>query len=263
MYYHVYKYQSIIEGLIKSASAGFFWYNEFMKISQAKASKLAGKLYNQIGLQHERIRDEGKIDSEVLNKLLNLFPRNLSGKTIFDAGGGSGHFSQLALERGAKKVICMDISDLMLQLAKKRKTKFNLNNLEIRKGDFTKTKLLTRSVDIILSIYALPHVSDLNKAFKEFSRVLKPKGSLFVASDYYDVKKENLIGQKVDYELGNMKLKGFIHIKSEIQQIAEQNNLHQSQFFTIQKPTGLRIGKNFLWKRFLKIHSFGAVFTKK
>jgi len=31
MYYHVYKYQSIIEGLIKSASAGFFWYNEFMK----------------------------------------------------------------------------------------------------------------------------------------------------------------------------------------------------------------------------------------
>ena len=96
-----------------------------MKIPQVKASRCIRRLYNKIGAEHEKIRDKGEIDSEVLGKLLTFLPKNLSGKIVLDAGGGSAHFSQLALKRGAKKVICMDISDFMLRLARKRKTKIS------------------------------------------------------------------------------------------------------------------------------------------
>ncbi|MBI2109427.1 MAG: methyltransferase domain-containing protein [Parcubacteria group bacterium] len=233
-----------------------------MKITQAEATKLARKLYNRIGRAHEKIRDEGKIDSEVLDKLLKFLPKNLSGKTIFDAGGGSGYFSHLALQRGAKRVICMDISDFMLNLAKKRKKMFNLTNLEVKKGDFTKTKLPANSIDIILSIYSLPQVSDLHTVFKEFYRILKPRGSLFVASDYYEIKNKNLIGQTVQYNLGKIKLTGFMHTKPEIQQLAHSLNFFQKKFFVVKKPTGLKIDKNFKWKKSVKIHSFGAEFAK-
>ncbi len=233
-----------------------------MKIPQIKVSRCIRRLYNKIGAEHEKIRDDGEIDSEVLSKLLTFLPKNLSGKIVFDAGGGSGHFSQLVLERGAEKVICMDISDFMLRLARKRKTKSNLVKLEVKKGDFTKTKLPNNSIDIILSIYSLPHVSDINQAFKEFSRTLKPKGLLFLASDYYDVSKKSLAGREVLYNLGKIKLIGFIHNKAEIQQSAYRNYFSQKQFFTVKKPKGLSVSDNFQWKQFVKIHSFGAVFIK-
>jgi ubiquinone/menaquinone biosynthesis C-methylase UbiE len=223
-----------------------------------QGAKLALELYDRIGAQHEEIRGEGKIDNEVLSRLFKFLPRDLHGKVVADMGGGSGAFSEFALSRHARKAILVDVSDRMLLFARNRKRQRHLRNLEIRKADLTVSKIKSHSVDIIFSIYSLPHVFDIGKAFKEFNRILKKGGFVFVASDFYAVKRKDLIGTKTSYLIGKIKLFGFAHTKADYLKVLRDNDFLVKEFFVVKNAKGLRIDPNYRYKKLMRIYTFGA-----
>ncbi|MEX1997829.1 MAG: methyltransferase domain-containing protein [Candidatus Andersenbacteria bacterium] len=228
-----------------------------------KTSKEAEILYDKVGFGHEDLREVGELDSEVLSQLFEKLPQDLDGKVILDAGGGAGLFSQMVLERGAEKVVLIDISSKMLNFAKKRKEEHQLDKLEINKGDLLDTKFDSDSFDIILCIYALPHVSDIQDAFKEFSRVLKEGGLVFLASDFYTIDDMSLHGVKTNYKIGDVRLFGFAHTKDDYLQAINENGLETQELFVVDDAKGLSIDPSYEHKNKMQIHTFGAVLYKQ
>ncbi|MDO8600839.1 MAG: class I SAM-dependent methyltransferase [bacterium] len=231
--------------------------------SQKEASRHAEGLYNTVGAWHEKLRkSDKKIDSEVLTRLFKFLPRNLSGQVMLDAGCGSGIFSELLLKRGAKKAVCVDVSDAMLKFARKRKKAASLRGMDIRKKDFTKTGFPDKTFDLIIAIYSLPYVVDVKKVFKEFSRLLKIGGLLFIASDFYKIKKSSLRGTKIRYLLGEMPLTGVVHTKDDYLKAATLNKFSVEDFFVVEKAHGLRIDPSYKYKNFVKQYTFSFVLQK-
>lgn len=123
---------------------------------------------------------EEKTNSYDFSKYVDEFVAMLGGKSVLDAGCGTARDARLFLERGLR-VTGVDFSEKTIELCKKkfseaRDAKFVL-------ADVRKTGLHRASFDGVWACALLlnlrkKHVAD---CLKEFSRVLKPKGKLFVA----------------------------------------------------------------------------------
>jgi len=234
-----------------------------IKISQKEASKFAERLYTKVGKLHEQLREENKnVDNETLTRLFRLLPKRLDGKSVLDAGGGSGVFTQLALDRGAKRAVCLDISNTMLSFAKKRKRQFKLKRMEIIIRDLTKTKFRSSSFDIILAIYSLPHIADLKKTFSEFARILKRGGLVFIASDYYKTKNPKLIGTQIRYVVGGVNLDGIIQTKHDYTNSMKESGFKIKDFYIVKKAHGLSVSSKYKHKKDVVQHTFSAVVIK-
>ena len=103
------------------------------------------------------------------------------GKTVLDAGCGSGKFSAAIARFGAKKVIGLDIGEKGLQFAREQTRKVAYGYvLEYRKGSLLEMPLADSSVDIVWSNGVIHHTTGYEQCVKEFARVLKPGGTLFL-----------------------------------------------------------------------------------
>ncbi len=104
-----------------------------------------------------------------------LLTENIKGKTILDAGCGTGWFSQVAAGRGAK-VTSMDVgSELLKQVAQKCHSHRVV-------GDLMKMPFKAKSFDVVVSSEVIEHVTDPEKAISEMYRVLKPGGILILTT---------------------------------------------------------------------------------
>ena len=152
--------------------------DEFDKPNQSEITKQVADAYNQDGRKyHEARKGSGLFFNEFLEvpATLSHLPADLNGKTVLDAGCGSGLYSTQLARRKAR-VFGMDLSETMIEIAKSEKPA----DLEIsyRIGDICKTGLESSTFDLILSTYVLENVTDLSLVFTEFSRLLKPEGTL-------------------------------------------------------------------------------------
>jgi SAM-dependent methyltransferase len=59
-------------------------------------------------------------------------------------------------------------------------------------GDLTQTRFQNESYDSIISMSVIEHHVDLDKYFKEMSRLLKPQGRLFTSTDYWETPVDTL-----------------------------------------------------------------------
>ena len=115
---------------------------------------------------------------------------------LLDAGCGTGNALPLLRARYPKaRLMACDIALTMLQKARERAPtpwlKFFLNQkvMEVC-GDIEALPLATASVDLVWSNLALQWVNDLDHAFGEFHRVLKPGGLLMFSTFGPDTLKE-------------------------------------------------------------------------
>jgi len=107
------------------------------------------------------------------------------GETILDLGSGAGIDVFLSANKVSKsgKVIGIDMTDEMLEKARKNARDGNYTNVEFRKGDIEKNiPVDDNTVDAVISNCVINLTTDKTSAFKEVYRILK-KGGRMVISD--------------------------------------------------------------------------------
>jgi len=94
--------------------------------------------------------------------------------SCIDLACGTGDIAFLLAEKYPKgKVVGIDLTEPMLDLARKRNTNGHVNFLC---GDMTATGLPDADADVITGSYAVRNAPDLRQAFQEIYRLLKPNG---------------------------------------------------------------------------------------
>jgi SAM-dependent methyltransferase len=103
---------------------------------------------------------------------------NFQGKEIIDIGCGTGIIALLALNMGAAKATCGDISEYMLKQARVNANTagYDTNRIEFCQLDAESLPFKDDSFDIVLTGMTFGLFPDQKKAAKEMFRVLRPGG---------------------------------------------------------------------------------------
>ena len=111
---------------------------------------------------------------------LSLMPE-VRGLSVLDAGCGPGVYLEWLLAHGAE-VTGLDVSPTMIRLARERAgsapalIEHNLSD--------PMPFLADGSVDLVLSSLALDYIRDWEPVFREFHRILKPRGPLIFSMEH-------------------------------------------------------------------------------
>ncbi|MBN1223114.1 MAG: methyltransferase domain-containing protein [Candidatus Aminicenantes bacterium] len=103
------------------------------------------------------------------------------GKSVLDAGCGTGIFSIIFARNEAAKVMGIDISEGSLTTARSLKERFGLSNAEFQREDMLNLPFTADTFDIVWAWGTVHHTTDPFQAVSELIRVLKPEGSLLLA----------------------------------------------------------------------------------
>ena len=134
------------------------------------------QFFDRIGLRWDALREECFGATFHLEALLHLLPADL---VVADLGTGTGYLLP-ALARHFRRVIAVDSSPPMLELAGRRVAEERLGNVELRAGQVESLPLADGEVDLVLALLILHHVADLPTTLTDIARALKPGGTLLV-----------------------------------------------------------------------------------
>jgi ubiquinone/menaquinone biosynthesis C-methylase UbiE len=106
------------------------------------------------------------------------------GEVVLDLGSGAGADVLISAQRvgPAGRVIGIDMTDEMLELARRNAVEAGVENVEFRKGYLEALPLPDDSVDVVISNCVINLSGDKLKVLGEAARVLRP-GGRFAVSD--------------------------------------------------------------------------------
>ncbi len=100
------------------------------------------------------------------------------GQRVLDLGSGTGYPAIVAADAVGNQgeVIGLDLSEEMLDRAKRKAYGLGLFNLDFRVADVSRLSEGDESFDAVISRFCLMFLPDVSTALSEIARVLKPEG---------------------------------------------------------------------------------------
>jgi ArsR family transcriptional regulator len=117
----------------------------------------------------------GKSWKSLAEALLCLMPPMV----IADLGAGEGAFALLLAQR-AKKVIAVDTSANMIEVAREQALRHGVKNVDYRLGDMEELPIKSATVDIAFFSQSLHHALHPERALTEAHRILHPGGRVII-----------------------------------------------------------------------------------
>jgi demethylmenaquinone methyltransferase/2-methoxy-6-polyprenyl-1,4-benzoquinol methylase len=101
---------------------------------------------------------------------------------VVDVACGTGDLSEAFAAAGASRVIGIDYTPQMLEIARTKASRRGgpAATIEYREGDAMALDLPDASCDVLSIAFGIRNVADPARAFREFERVLRPGGRLVV-----------------------------------------------------------------------------------
>lgn len=113
-------------------------------------------------------------------KLFSMLP-NIKGKSVLDLGCGYGDYCMEYLQMGAKKVVGIDISEKMINEAKKRYGNSNINFLIL---DIEKLDCIKEKFDLVVSSLAIHYVKEFNLLCENVFEILNCNGYFLFSQEH-------------------------------------------------------------------------------
>jgi SAM-dependent methyltransferase len=106
------------------------------------------------------------------------------GETVLDLGSGAGADVLISAQRigPTGRAIGLDMTDEMLELARRNAAEAGAHNVEFLKGHIEDIPLTDASVDVVISNCVINLSGDKRQVLREAARVLRPEGR-FAISD--------------------------------------------------------------------------------
>lgn len=117
-----------------------------------------------------------KVYDELTETTARLIPR---GANVLDCAAGTGALSIAAAKR-ANSVLCTDMSDKMLNVAKKKAKKLHLNNISFGKRNVFALPDEDETYDVVIAGNVLHLLDNPENAVRELFRVVKKGGRLLL-----------------------------------------------------------------------------------
>lgn len=111
--------------------------------------------------------------------MADAFLRLLPPMVIADLGSGDGG-SALLLSQSAERVIGVDSSEKMLDVARDRVQGAGISNIEFRLGEMEELPIDDASVDLAFFSQSLHHAAHPERALREAFRILRPSGRVLI-----------------------------------------------------------------------------------
>ncbi|HUY58401.1 MAG TPA: class I SAM-dependent methyltransferase [Solirubrobacteraceae bacterium] len=131
--------------------------------------------------------DFGEIgQSQVLRKVRKLLAAEVDAgfASALEVGAGTGYFSLNLMRSGAiAELTCTDISAGMVEALNANAERLELDNVRAIRADGESLPFPDSSFDLVLGHAVLHHLPDLDQAFAEFRRVLRPGGRIVFAGE--------------------------------------------------------------------------------
>lgn len=102
---------------------------------------------------------------------------------VLDVACGTGDLTEAFARAGAARVIGVDFTPQMLEVARVRRRKLResvARRIEYRQGDAQNLPIPDASVDVVSIAFGIRNVAEPARAVREFRRVLRPGGRLVI-----------------------------------------------------------------------------------
>ena len=114
------------------------------------------------------------------NPIMKSMLPDVAGKTILDLGCGDGNMDAYFLQKGAKSILGIDISQKMIAEAKRN---YQNPNLDFRVLQMEDISSINQKFDIVYSSLAFHYVEDMDKLLSDIQNLLNENGILIFSQE--------------------------------------------------------------------------------